>query len=101
MTEQVLVRGPAPVVNAFQAELRTFVAEQAAQATAFVPEPEPVRAASGELQALGHEAWVQLALNMGQAVAVGVMTSVVKALVIDWIKTKAKAMGLWVQTSEA
>ena len=44
---------------------------------------------------------MQLAFNMGQAVAAGVMTSVVKALVIDWIKAKAKGMGLWVQTSEA
>ena len=101
MTEQVLVRGPAPVVEAFRAELQRFVAQQAAPAAAFVPEPEPVRSANDELHALGHEAWVQLALNMSQAVAVGVMTSVVKALVIDWIKAKAKGMGLWVRTSEA
>jgi len=101
MSEQVLVRGPTPVVSAFRAELRSFVAQQAARATTFVPEPEPVRSESGELHALGHEAWVQLALNLRQAVAVGVMTSVVKALVIDWIKAKAAAMGLWVKTSEA
>ena len=101
MTEQILIRGPAPVVSAFRSELRTFVAEQAAPAAAFVSEPEPVRSESDELQTQGHEAWVQLALNMGQAVAVGVMTSVVKAMVIDWIKDKAKGMGLWVEASEA
>ena len=44
---------------------------------------------------------MQLAFNMGQAVAAGVMTSVVKALVIEWIKAKARGMGLWVQTIEA
>lgn len=101
MSEQILVRGPEPIVSAFRSELRTFVAEQAAPATEFVSEPEPVGPASSELKTLGHEAWVQLALNMGQAVAVGLMTSAVKAVVIDWIKAKAKGMGLWVQTSEA
>ena len=56
MTEQILVRGPAPVVSALGSGLQSLVAQQSDRADDFVPEPEPVRPATVELRALGQEA---------------------------------------------
>jgi hypothetical protein len=98
MTEQIVVRGTESAVSEFQRELAAFVAAQQADPNLLVPEPEPVRPRMGERLPLGHEAWMELAMNVGQVVAMGVVTSVLKDLIVDWIKTRAKEKGLWVQT---
>lgn len=101
MADQVVIRGPQNVVDVFRAELQAFLVGQPARSDMVVPQPAQVAPDGGELSPHGHEVWMQLAMDMGQAVAVGLMTAVVKDLVIEWIKARAKEMGLWIHTSEA
>lgn len=97
MAEEVVVRGTESAIKDFQAELAAFVAAQHADPETLVPAPEPVRPRMGERLPLGHQAWMELVVQVGQVVAMGVVTSVLKDLIVDWIKTRAKEKGLWVQ----
>jgi hypothetical protein len=100
MAEQVLVRGTESAINEFRAELEAFVAEHQADPAVLVPEASPVRPRMGERLPLGHQAWLEIAMEVGKVVAMGVISSVLKDLIIDWIKTRAKEKGLWVQTRD-
>ena len=57
----------------------------------------PVRPRLTEPQPLGNQALVELAIQIGQAVAVGVLSTVLKDQILLWIRGRAKEKGVAVE----
>lgn len=94
-TDSLVIRGPDSEVQALRSELETFLKlHDLSAADVGLGSPEPVKRRLTDPAPLGHEAVVQLAIEIGKAVAIGVMTSVLKDVVLDWIKTQVAKRNL-------
>lgn len=102
MSDSIVVRGAESEVAAFRNELEAHLQEIEFPADEVeVGAPARVQRKLTDPAPLGHELLVQIAIEIGKAVAIGVASGVIKDLLVDWIKQKAKKRGLKVEVKGA
>jgi len=99
--ETITVRGAEAQLQRFHGDLQEFLAEQKIAPSQLSPTaPAPVKRRLTDRAPLGHEALLEIAIEIGKAVAIGALSSVLKELVVGWIKEQAKKRGLLAETKE-
>jgi hypothetical protein len=83
------------VARVREAELRAAVA-----AGVVAGAPTPVRRSITDRTPLGHELMMQIAIEIGKAVAIGVVSGVAKDLIVSWVKEQVKKRGLTLESKD-
>jgi hypothetical protein len=97
--ETIMVRGAESEIAQFHADLQSFLAEQEIKPGQLpLVGPASARRRLTDPPVLGHEAFLEIAIEIGKAVAVGTLTSALKDVVVSWIKAQARKRGLLTQT---
>lgn len=95
MSDDLVLRGTESQMRQFRTDFEAFLSAQGvAPGAVALPAPRPAKRRLTDPAPLGHEAWVELLLEIGKLAATSIVIPLAKDVITAWVKDWMAKRGL-------